>query len=708
MPSARGGGSQPAALRPETPVGALPGIGPKRTAALAERDITTVLDLLLNLPIRYQDWRQRVPIAGLEPGATVVVEGELDGIKERPMRGFRWRRLVTGWLRDATGARLRVVWFNLPAYMQGRLPAGERLAAYGKVSRGSDGVLELAHPEVERIGDAGARPLRPIYNLPEEIPQRLYAAAVARALEAIAGDLDGALPESLRHAAELPTLGHTLRELHAPPPDADIAKLNAGRSDAHAALALEEMFVFQIAMLIERARKARRRGPPFGRARTLSQRLLSGLPFELTRAQRGAIRELDTELVRDRQMNRMLMGDVGSGKTLVAFWAALRAIESGHQVALMAPTELLVEQHYRSFERMCGALGVRSALLTGRVAGTARSAILREFARGEIAMLFGTHALIQEGVRPARLGLAIVDEQHRFGVFERARLKALGPGAHLLLMTATPIPRSFAMLLFTNLDLTILDELPPGRTPIATEISEERRFGEVEQIVRREVDAGHRAYFVVPLIEGDEEELPSIEAIVKRLRNGVLGKSRIGVLHGRLPAVEKERAMRAFRDGALDVMVSTTVVEVGIDVPAATVIAIVAAERYGLAQLHQLRGRVGRGPAPSRCCLVISEPADATARARLELLAASRSGEEVARADLRMRGPGDLLGSRQSGALPLRFARFISDYALIDRARRMAEDWLLRDPKLELEESAGCRSALRGLLREGFSLGDVG
>ncbi|HTW89726.1 MAG TPA: ATP-dependent DNA helicase RecG [Candidatus Binataceae bacterium] len=692
---------------PETPVAALSGVGPKRATALAERGIITVLDLLLNLPVRYQDWRRPVPLSQLQPGITAVVEGVLDGIKERPMRGSRWRQLVTGWLSDDTGARVRVVWFNLPAYMHGRLPIGERVAAYGKISRTADGALELAHPEIERIGD-GLPPVRPIYRVPDQIPQRLYSALVSRALDQSGARLSGALPESIRLAAGVPPPGRVLSELHAPPPETDIEKLNAGRSDAHAALALDEMFAFQLALLIERARKARRNGPAFGDSLTLSNQLIATLPFELTRSQQIAIGEIGAELTRKRQMNRMLMGDVGSGKTLVAFWAALRALESGYQAAMMAPTELLAEQHHRSFERLCGAMGIRSALLTGRISGAQRGAILRGVNRGEISMLFGTHALIQEGVKPARLGLAIVDEQHRFGVFERARLKALSPNAHMLLMTATPIPRSFAMLLFANLDLTILDEMPPGRTPIATELFDEGRLEEVERMVRREIELGHRAYFIVPLIEGDEEDLPSIETMVKRLRQGALGHSRIGVLHGRLSAADKQNVMRDFRDGALDVLVSTTVVEVGIDVHEATVIVIVAAERYGLAQLHQLRGRVGRGIAASRCCLVISPGADGAARDRLELVTASRSGEEVARADLRMRGPGDLLGSRQSGALPLRFARFIGDYSLIDRARRMAEEWLQRDPRLILEESAGCRRALAGLLNEGFSLGDVG
>jgi ATP-dependent DNA helicase RecG len=377
---------------------------------------------------------------------------------------------------------------------------------------------------------------------------------------------------------------------------------------------------------------------------------------------------------------------------------------------MMAPTELLAEQHHRSFTALCGALGLPAALLLGKTPPAERARTLRLLASGAIPIVFGTHALIQEGVALKRLGLAVIDEQHRFGVFDRARLKALGPSAHVLLMTATPIPRSLALTLLANLDISALDEMPPGRTPILTEIFNEARIAEVDAIMGAELKAGRRAYYIVPLIEGEEDgdERLSVAATAKRLAAGPLGGFKIGTLHGRMRPAEKERAMRAFRDGGLDVLVSTTVVEVGIDVPEASVIVVIAAERYGLAQLHQLRGRVGRGAAASRCCLVVSGEDEARAHARLDVMVRATSGAEVARADLEQRGPGDLLGARQSGALPLRFADFIRDGRLIEQARAMAESWLKRDPSLELSDSAGARAALLRMLDFGFSLGDIG
>lgn len=695
-------------LNPDSPVVGLPGIGPKRAAALARRGIATAQDIILTLPSRYQDWRTRLRPIDLKPGTVAVVEGKLTGISERPMPGARWRWLATGWISDGAAGQVRVVWFNLPAYVRGRLPQGERVAAYGRVTTAPDGILEIVHPELRRLSEGTGRPLRAVYSLPEEVSQRLYSNLVSKVLDRVAPKFRGALPDELREAAGLPTFAQALIDLHCPSPNADLAALQSDRSEAHRALALDEMFAFQLALLIERVRKSRRAAAPLTGEPRLTPLFVERLPFELTRSQKNAFLEIGTDCAQPTQMNRLLMGDVGSGKTLVAFWAALRAIESGYQAVMMAPTELLAEQHHASFERLCGSLGVTAALLTGKVTGARRAALLRALGWGEISMLFGTQALIQEGVRTAQLGLCIIDEQHRFGVFERARVKTLGSRAHVLLMTATPIPRSFALMLFANLDLSTLDETPPGHTPAATSLFDEGELDAVDEIVRKELVRGNRAYYVLPLIEGEEEDVPSVEAMVKRLARGALRQFRVGSLHGRMPSVDKGRVMREFRDGVLDVLVSTTVVEVGIDVPEATAIVIMAAERYGLAQLHQLRGRVGRGAAPSRCFLVLSRDADEQARTRLRLLAESHRGAEVARADLEMRGPGDLLGARQSGALPLRFARFIGDYSVIEQSRKLAEQWFARDPELMTDASRGCRSAITRMLNQGFSLGDVG
>jgi ATP-dependent DNA helicase RecG len=682
----------------------MPGIGPKRAAALEARGIVTAGDLIFHLPARYQDWRSRSSERDLRSGNIVVIEGELGKISERPMRRSRWRRLASGYLKVGD-RQIRVVWFNLPAYMRGYLPGGERVLVRGRVAD-ADGGIEIQQPELHRLTDGEPPAVRPVYRLPSIVGQRLFASLLARVLADDSDSITGALPDEIR--GDVPTVRKALSYLHDPPPDADLNALLNGESPGHQALAFDELFAFEMALSLERLRSARRAGIALNGSQSLSAKMLDGLPFKLTGSQGGAIQEIGADLARPNQMNRMLLGDVGSGKTLVAFWAMFRAVESGYQAAMMAPTELLAEQHYRGFQRVCGRLGVMSALLTGSVTGAARNQILRGLASGEIKVVFGTHALIQERVRIRQLAVGVIDEQHRFGVFDRAKLKALGPTANLLMMTATPIPRSLAMTLFANLDVSFLDELPAGRTPIATEIYSENNIARVHATIRAEIEAGGRAYYVVPFVEGDVDEPKSVAATAARLQKGELRGARIGTMHGRMSAAEKDRAMRAFRDGALDILVCTTVVEVGIDVPEATVIAVLTAERYGLAQLHQLRGRVGRGERASRCCLIASADADETALERLTTMRACATGAQVADADLRLRGPGDLLGARQTGALPLRFIHLIRDHRTIERARKLADEWVARDPSLASPTSEGARAAVKKMLALGFSLGDVG
>jgi ATP-dependent DNA helicase RecG len=681
------------------------GIGPKRAAALEARGIVTAHDLIFYLPVRYQDWRERTPAGELRIGNMVVVEGELGKISERPMRGSRWRRLASGWL-DVDGRKIRVVWFNLPAYMRGYLPGGERVLVRGRVAAATDGGIEIVQPELHPLSQGDPKGIRPVYRLPSIMGQRLFASLVERALNQLGGSIHGALPDKLR--GEVLSVPSALRYLHDPPPHASIDALAQGESRGHLALAFDELFAFELALSIERIRSARRAGVALDGSGSLSAKFIDQLPFALTGSQTRALEEIGADLARPNQMNRMLLGDVGSGKTLVAFWAMIRAAECGHQAAMMAPAELLAEQHHRGFERLCGRLKLKSALLTGGVTGAARDRILRGLASGEIDVVFGTHALIQERVRIRDLALGVIDEQHRFGVFDRAKMKVLGPKANLLMMTATPIPRSLAMSLFANLDVSFLDELPAGRTPIAAEIHSEAEIARVHDDLRAELDRGGRAYYVVPFIDGDEDEAKSVSATAARLKKGALRDARIGTMHGRMGAAEKDRAMREFRDGAIDLLVCTTVVEVGIDVPEATIIVVLAAERYGLAQLHQLRGRVGRGDKPSRCCLVASSDADSAALDRLAVMRECTVGAEVAEADLRMRGPGDLLGARQTGALPLRFVHLVRDHRTIERARLLADQWLARDPSLASRESEGARAAVKKMLALGFSLGDVG
>jgi len=683
------------------------GVGPKRLAILQARGLSTFLDALYHLPRRYDDLRRRDRIADLRAGVTAIVEGTLDKLQTRPMRGMRWRRLTTATLKDAEGATLAVAWFNL--HGDGRMPLGETVLICGRVTTASRGALEILHPEVYRLKSSPPPAIRPAYSLPPEIPQRLFSSIVAQGLaQAERAQLD-AIPADVASTTGLPRVIEALKYLHQPPPDADLAVLEGAATPAHQALALDEMFAFQLALTRDRARSLRRAGAPLDGEPQQSGALIASLPFSLTNAQRGAIAEISADLAGPAQMNRVLIGDVGSGKTLVAFHAMLRATESGWQAVMMAPTELLAEQHFRNFTALCGALGVSSVLVTSRLSGAERARILRALGRGDIAVAFGTHALFQENVRIGRLGLAIIDEQHRFGVLDRARLLALGAEANVLLMTATPIPRSLALALLRSLEVSRLDELPAGRVPVATTIFTEDESAEVDRLVRVELEQGRRAYYVFPLIDDDEEDddATSVATAAKRLA-GRFGKFGIGVMHGRMRPAEKDRVMRQFRDGEINVLVATTVVEVGVDVPAATIIVIAAAERYGLAQLHQLRGRVGRGAVASRCCLILSRGARGPARERLAALTQSSSGDEVAELDLRLRGPGDLFGLRQTGVLPLRFGRFIRDLRLIERAGDLAEEWLRRDPALTTAASARAVAAINELLALGVSFADIG
>ena len=698
-------------LRADSPITQLDGVGPKRAEIFEAAGLRTVVDLLYHLPLRYEDWRDIKAMHDLRPGATVTIVGELSDLSRRPMpRAFR-RRLVTAKLTDSAGDRIRLVWFNLPSYMDEKLQAGVCVIAHGKVTEGQEGVWEIVHPELYLASDGAAPPaLRAIYGSPAvQIGQRLFAKLIDRALDAVAERIEGAIPVEERERLGLPAPGAVLRALHHPAEDAIADELNRGRTIAHRALAFDEMFAFQLALALERRRAEKRAAIAHRGGKTLSGKFLGAIPFRLTNAQSRAIGEIEDDMARAQQMNRILMGDVGSGKTAVALWAALRAVECGHQAAFMAPTELLAEQHYRTFERLGAALGITAGFLSGKITGAKRSAMLEGLASGEIRLVFGTHALIQEQVRFRDLSLAIIDEQHRFGVFERARLKDLGPRADMLLMTATPIPRSLTHALFANLALSVLDELPTGRPPIMTRVFSESELDEVDERVRSEVEHGNRAYYVVPRIEtDDDEETPAVEATAERLREGALNGFKLGTLHGRMRPEDKERVMRQFRDGALDVLVATTVIEVGIDVPQATAIVLMAAERYGLAQLHQLRGRVGRGEAPSWCFLVTSREVSADALSRLEMLATTASGAEIARADLELRGPGDLLGARQTGPLPLRFAGFIKDVSMIEKARILADQCLAHDSNLESPSARGARQAISRMLEAGFSLGDVG
>ena len=633
---------------------------------------------MLHLPHRYEDRRQVRPVAAAAAGVAATFRGRLSGLRRirTRRRGFS---LVRGFLEDGTGT-LPVVWFNQP-YLANREMEGGDWLLHGPVRETKDG-LELLSPTCERA-DAALHSARiaPVYSAISQV-RGLGPQSLRRLMEAVLREVDlpaqvlEFIPRELLDRHGLPPLGEALQALHHPDDGADPEALNRRRSPGHLRLLYGELLEMQLAL-------ARLRGRETAQPRILiykvddpvRQAAREVLPYRLTAAQKRVLREIVTDLQKPQPMLRLLQGDVGSGKTIVAALALVVALENGYQSAFMAPTELLAEQHYANLEKL---LGHRYRL--GLVVGGSRASRVRErLASGEIQLAVGTHALIQESVEFRRLGLAVVDEQHRFGVAQRSLLRRKGDRPDLLVMTATPIPRTLALTAWGDLDVSTLDELPPGRTPIETKVVPAKDRRKVYARVRQELAAGGRAYVVAPLIEGSSQvAAASLDEVEEHVRRE-LPDQPYAVLHGRLPAIERERIMAAFAAGDVRVLVATTVIEVGVDVPEATCMVIESAERFGLAQLHQLRGRVGRGPRPSLCLALHNRLTD-EAKQRLEVFARTQDGFEIAEADLQIRGPGDVLGTRQAGLPLLRFACLPEDYDWLVQARDDAREIL---PRLE-------------------------
>ncbi|HEX5758909.1 MAG TPA: ATP-dependent DNA helicase RecG, partial [Thermoanaerobaculia bacterium] len=664
----------------ETPLTAVRGIGPARARAFAAAGYTTVRDLLFHLPQRYEDRRAVTPIGELVAACEATVRGRLAGLRAVRLRR-RGLALVRGTVDDGTG-RLPVVWFNRP-YLTSWADAQEDYLLHGPVRAGRSGALELVNPSCERAATAlhGGR-VAPVYPAVRGVGP----AALRRLLPQVLAALDlprglpDPLPAELRDRHGLPPLAEALAHLHEPPEGVDLEALAGRRSPAHRRLIYGELLELQLELALLRERAVRE---PRRHAYTIDDRVRQAareaLPFRLTAAQKRVLREIVADLQSPYPMLRLLQGDVGSGKTIVAALALLIALASGYQGAFMAPTELLAEQHYAGLARLLGGR-CRIGLLTGshRGAGAASAAALRaELAAGTLDLAVGTHALVQEGIRFRRLGLCVIDEQHRFGVVQRQLLAAKGERPDVLVMTATPIPRSLALAAYGDLDQSVLDELPPGRTPIATEVVPAGRRRDVYRRLREELAAGGSAYVVFPQIEGEEEGgAASVAAMGERVRR-FLADWPSAVLHGRIPPSERDEVMRAFARGDVRVLVATTVVEVGVDVPEATWMVIESAERFGLAQLHQLRGRVGRGPRPSRC-VALHGALTEEARRRLEVFAGTTDGFAIAEADLALRGPGELLGTRQAGIPAFRVADLAADFAWLQTARDDARALLPR------------------------------
>ena len=644
-------------------------------------------DLALHLPLRYEDHTRLVPLAALAPGLTAQAEGTVRNTDVQ----FRPRRQLVCLLEDGADeregrAQLVLRFFHFYPSQQKALQPGTRVRVFGEVREGHFG-REIVHPQFKVVVPGMPLPdaLTPVYPTTAGLSQETLRRVIARTLAGDPALTAESLPEDVVRRRHLWKFGDALAFLHAPPPRLNRMTQHALDERTHPAwqrLKFDELVAQQLSLKAHRRARAARHAPVLTGNGELTGALLARIPFKLTRAQQHVWREISHDLKRAMPMQRLLQGDVGSGKTIVAALAALQAIESGRQVALMAPTEILAEQHYRKLAQWLDGSGVRVAWLSGGMGAKARRESLAAIASGEAAFAIGTHALFEDEVEVPRLGLAIVDEQHRFGVAQRLKLrgKALGE-AHQLMMSATPIPRTLAMTFYADLDVSVLDELPPGRTPVATRLVNNKRRPEIVDRIRRGCAEGRQAYWVCPLIEESEKlELQTAVALHQEL-TAALPELRVGLLHGRMKADDKAAVMADFAAGGTKLLVATTVIEVGVDVPNASLMVIEHAERFGLAQLHQLRGRVGRGAAESVCYLLFEEPLGEVAKARLKVIFESNDGFEIARADLAIRGPGEILGARQSGVPMLRFADLERDAGLIEAARDTAEELLASDPR---------------------------
>ena len=668
------------------PLGHLPGVGARVAEKLAARGLLTLQDLWLQLPRRYEDRTSVSPIRSLQPGVAAQVEGRVEAVE----RGFRYKPMLRVAVGDDSQSTLVLRFFHFRAAQVAQFRPGARIRCYGTPRAGQHG-LEIVHPSYRLLDDddtgALGEQLDPVYPAIEGIGPATLRKLIGQALDRLPDEETlELLPEQLRASLMLPSLKQALLTAHRPPREADLAALSAGMHPAQQRLALEELLAHHLSLRRQRIALQQQRAAALNDGDTLARRLRKALPFALTGAQQRVYEQIRADLAKPVPMLRLVQGDVGSGKTVVAAMAALLAIEAGKQAALMAPTELLAEQHLANLRGWLEPLGVRVAWLAGKVTGRARTSVLAAVATGEAQVVVGTHALMQDNVVFHDLALAIVDEQHRFGVHQRLALRDKGAGGdavpHQLVMTATPIPRTLAMAAYADLDVSAIDELPPGRTPIQTVVLSAERRPELIERIRAACAEGRQAYWVCTLIDDSDEVVAQAAQSTYENLSASLPELRIGLVHGRMKANDKQATMRAFKDGAIDLLVATTVIEVGVDVPNASLMIVENAERLGLAQLHQLRGRVGRGSAASSCVLLYQSPLSMMAKQRLETMRQTNDGFVIAEKDLELRGPGELLGVRQTGLAAFRVADLARDAALLPRVREIADALLSDSPEV--------------------------
>jgi len=664
------------------------GIGPKLAKRFQKKGIHTIEDLLYFLPRTYEDRRKITPIGELEEGKVQVVFGE---ILKSGINTYTRRRTYEVLLTDGTGF-LTLKWFNFnERVMRSLYPKGKRIYAIGEVNRFMK-TLEMIHPET--IGEEEEEKLErelggiiPVYSSVEGLPDKTLRKLMKSVIEEYVEYLDNLIPPPILRKAKLYPVKEALKRLHFPPEKEDLENLLSEKNHYFRSLAFEEFFFLELALALKKEKLTEEKGIAFKVDSRLVEEFLKRLPFELTSAQKRVLEEIKRDMARPVPMNRLLQGDVGCGKTVVAFIAALIAIDNGYQVALMAPTEILAEQHYRNFRNYAQLMNIPVALLTGGVSPTRKKEIYHGLATGYFKFVIGTHALFQERVEFKKLGLVIIDEQHRFGVLQRAALreKAEGVVPDTLVMTATPIPRTLALTVYGDLDVSIIDEMPKGRKPVITKLFLEYNKAKAYEMVKEEIRKGNQAYVILPLIEESENlNLKAVLTYGKELQEKVFPEFKVGILHGKMSSSEKDKIMQAFKRGEINVLVSTTVVEVGVDVPNATVMVIEHAERFGLSQLHQLRGRVGRSEKQSYCFLIAYNISfQSEAYKRLQILCKTTDGFKIAEEDLKLRGPGDIFGTEQSGYIDFKRADPVRDFDLLLLARDSAFELVKSDPELK-------------------------
>ena len=731
-------------LELSTPVQYVKGIGPRLADILGAKGIATVYDLLHYLPFRYEDRLNPRSIAELRAGemATVVAEVRNSGL-------FRTRRMPIFQLTVGQGrTRLKCMWFNA-AYLQDRFQAGQMVALYGKVEEDRDGQLQIVQPQFEILGDiheAGGADeaekkaaasleigrIVPIYESAGQgkLTPRWFRRIIRTALENLNPDLPDPIPAAVRRHLSLVSPREALWKVHWPEAGESFNDLQSSRTAAHIRLIFDELFFIELGLELKRREQKAQTGNSFQLTGAVREAIKKILPFHPTAAQKKVLKEIAADMQSRSPMRRLLQGDVGSGKTIVAFQAAIIAIENGYQVALMAPTEILAQQHYFSARQILERAGYKIVLLTGSLEQDRKRDIRRHIAQGNAQLVIGTHALIQDRVEFGNLGLVIVDEQHRFGVMQRLKLMrksdetrvvtglsavqsgegGRAPEPDVLVMTATPIPRTLALTLYGDLDVSVLDELPPGRTPVVTRSVLDERAPEVWDFVRKQIAAGHQAYVVYPVIEENEErELKAAQQMHRQLREKIFPDLHVGLLHGRLDAEEKERVMREFQQGKIEILVATTVIEVGVDVANATIMVIEHADRFGLAQLHQLRGRIGRGAAKSYCVLMRSAKVSEEGERRLDAMVRSNDGFQIAELDLELRGPGEFFGTKQAGIPAFQVANIIRDRELLEAGKREAA-LVVAAPNAEISQEEMDRSfkEMRSRWALSYGLAEVG